>query len=93
LFYERFGNPDLEEVSTSYSERLNLSVRMHIRRYTRLTNAHSKSARHHAAMTALFAAWYNFCRKNLAVKNMTPAMAAGLTEHVWSIKELLQATK
>ncbi len=59
----RFGNPDLDEVSTSYSERLNLSVRMHIRQYTRLTNAHSKSSRHHAAMTSLFACWYNFCRK------------------------------
>jgi len=89
----RFGSPNMDEVSTSYSERLNLSVRMHIRRYTRLTNAHSKSSRHHAAMTALFVAWYNFCRRNEAVRNQTPAMASGLTEHVWSIKELLQSAK
>ncbi len=89
----RFGNPDLDEVSTSYSERLNLSVRMHIRRYTRLTNAHSKSSRHHAAMTSLFVAWYNFCRKHQTLRGKTPAMASGLTDHVWTIKELLQAAK
>jgi hypothetical protein len=88
-----FGNPDMDEVSTSYSERLNLSVRMHVRRYTRLTNAHSKSTRHHSAMTALFVAWYNFCRRNQALVRMTPAMAAGLTDHVWSIEELLDEAK
>jgi hypothetical protein len=75
------------------SERLNFSVRMHIRRYTRLTNAHSKTTRHHAAMTALFVAWYNFCRKNQALRGMTPAMAAGVSDHIWSIKELLHAAK
>ncbi len=84
----RFGNPDEDHISTSYSERLNLSVRMHVRRYTRLTNAHSKSARHHAAMTSLFVAWYNFCRNHETVKS-TPAAAAGLADHKWSIKELL----
>lgn len=85
-----FGNPDDDEISTSYSERFNLSVRMHVRRYTRLTNAHSKSARHHAAMTHLFVAWYNFCRKHESVKRQTPAMAAGVSDHVWSLKELLR---
>ena len=59
----RFGSPDESKISTSYSERLNLSVRMHIRRFTRLTNAHSKTPKHHAAMIALFTAWYNFCRR------------------------------
>lgn len=87
----RFGNPDLDEVSTSYSERLNLSVRMHVRRYTRLTNAHSKTFRHHAAMTAVFVGWYNFCRKNMAIRGKTPAMASGLTAKVWSLKELMRA--
>lgn len=88
----RFGNLDEDKISTSYSERLNLSVRMHVRRFTRLTNAHSKSARHHSAMMALFVAWYNFCRKNTALgKNVTPAMAAGLTDHVWGLEELLYA--
>ncbi|MCA9122193.1 MAG: IS1 family transposase [Planctomycetaceae bacterium] len=84
----RFGNPDNAHISTSYSERLNLSVRMHVRRFTRLTNAHSKSATHHAAMVAIFVAWYNFCRKHETVKG-TPAMAAGLAEQKWSINELL----
>jgi transposase-like protein/IS1 family transposase len=87
----RFGKPDKDKISTSYSERLNLSLRMHIRRYTRLTNAHSKSHRHHAAMTSLFVAWYNYCRYNSACgKKTTPAMAAGLVASVWTIKELLQ---
>lgn len=83
-----FGNPDKDHISTSYSERLNLSVRMHVRRFTRLTNAHSKSAKHHEAMVAIFVAWYNFCRKHETVKS-TPAVAAGLAGHKWSIKDLL----
>jgi len=68
----RFGNPDEDDISTSYAERLNLSVRMHVRRFTRLTNAHSKTARHHAAMMALFVAWYNFCRPNMALGKKCP---------------------
>jgi hypothetical protein len=87
----RFGTPDMDHVSTSYSERLNLSVRMHNRRFTRLTNAHSKSAEHHAAMVALFVAFYNFCRKHETLKKQTPAMAAGLADRVWTIEDLLQA--
>lgn len=87
------------EISTSYSERLNLSVRMHNRRFTRLTNAHSKSEPHHVAMMALFVAWYNFCRRHETLadthsrlgRKVTPAMAAGLTDHVWSLEELLRA--
>jgi len=88
----RFGEPDEDKISTSYSERLNLSVRMHVRRFTRLTNAHSKSQAHHAAMTNIFVAWYNFARPNMALgKKVSPAMAAGLAEKVWTIKELLHA--
>jgi transposase-like protein/IS1 family transposase len=86
----RFGNPDMEKVSTSYCERFNLSVRMHVRRFTRLTNAHSKKAEHHAAMTALFVAYYNFCRKHESLKKQTPAMVAGLAERPWTVKELLE---
>ena len=86
----RFGEPDFDRISTSYSERLNLSVRMHCRRFTRLTNAHSKSAEHHAAMAAIFVAWYNLCRRHETLKKQTPAMASGLTDGVWSIEELLK---
>ena len=85
------GSPDYKRVSTSHAERNNLNVRMHSRRYTRLTNAHSKTIRHHAAMTSLFVAWYNYCRTNSACgKKTIPAMAATLTGHVWSIKDLLK---
>jgi hypothetical protein len=80
----------LDKVSTSYAERFNLSVRMHVRRFTRLTNAHSKSARHHSVMTALFVAWYNFCRRHESLRKNTPAMAAGLADHVLTVKELLE---
>ncbi|HEX4143199.1 MAG TPA: IS1 family transposase [Pirellulales bacterium] len=86
----RFGSPDMERVSTSYAERLNLSVRMHNRRFTRLTNAHSKSAIHHEAMINIFVAWYNFCRRNEALKKQTPAMSSGLTAAIWSIEDLLR---
>ena len=79
---ERFGQPDPKKISTSYSERVNLSFRMHVRRFTRITNAHSKTYRHHSAMTSIFVAWYIFCRRHQTLRGMTPAMAAGLTDHV-----------
>jgi len=60
----RFGNPDHDRICTSHVERLNLTLRMNMRRFTRLTNAHSKSLKHHEAMQAIFFAWYNFCRKH-----------------------------
>jgi hypothetical protein len=63
---------------------------MSMRRFTRLTNGHSKSLRHHTAMQALFIAWYNFGRKHEALKGSTPAMASNLTDHVWTIKELIE---
>jgi hypothetical protein len=85
-----FGNPDDAKICTSHIERLNLSVRMHMRRFTRLTNAHSKSPKHHAAMQAIFFAWYNFCRKHETLKGQTPAMTSGLTTEVWGIKRLLE---
>lgn len=64
---------------------------MHNRRFTRLTNAHSKSAEHHAAMVAIFVVFYNFCRKHETLKKQTPAMAAGLADRVWTIENLLAA--
>ena len=85
------GRPDLDRACTSHSERLNLSLRMGLRRLTRLTNGHSKSWKHHAAMLGLFFAWYNFCRVHSTIK-ATPAVAQGLTDHVWTIEELLTET-
>jgi IS1 family transposase len=84
-----FGAPEEDLISTSHIERMNLSVRMQMRRFTRLTNGHSKSPKHHAAMQALYFAWYNFCRGHETLKGRTPAMASGLTDKVWTIKELL----
>lgn len=77
-------------ISTSYVERSNLSVRMACRRFTRLTSGFSKRLEHHAAAFALFAAHYNWVRVHETTR-MTPAMALGLTDHPWSIGELLDA--
>ena len=85
-----FGEPDEDNICTSHIERFNLTYRMSLRRYTRLTNAHSKSLRHHTAMQALFVAWYNFGRKRETLKGATPVMASKLTAHVWTIKELIE---
>jgi IS1 family transposase len=82
------GNPDPKHVSTSYVERQNLSMRMSIRRFTRLTNAFSKKIEHHAAAVALWFAYYNFCRVHQTLR-VTPAMEAGISGHVWSIEELV----
>jgi len=85
-----FGHPDESRICTSHIERMNLTVHMTLRRFTRLTNAHSKSLKHHAAMQAIFMAYYNFARKHETLKGNSPAMASGLTDHVWTVKELLQ---
>jgi hypothetical protein len=84
------------EISTSYAERQNLSLRMSQRRFTRLTNAFSKKLENHAAAVSLYVGHYNLCRVHEALtpsaKNQnTPAMALGLTAHPWSIGELLDA--
>jgi hypothetical protein len=63
---------------------------MSLRRFTRLTNGHSKRLKHHMAMQALFVEWYNFARKHETLKGQTSAMASGLTEHAWTIKELIE---
>lgn len=82
------GNPDQKHISTSYSERQNLTIRMHNRRFTRLTNAFSKKVENHAHSVALFAAYYNFIRIHSTLR-MTPAMAAGVTEHLWEIDDIV----
>ncbi len=85
-----FGAPEEDRISTSHVERHNLTIRMQSRRFTRLTNAHSKSLKHHVAMQAILFAWYNFCRKHETLKGATPAMANGLSTAFWSLKQLLE---
>jgi IS1 family transposase len=81
------GMPDPKHVSTSFVERQNLTMRMSMRRYTRLTNGFSKKLDNHGCAVALHFMHYNFCRIHKTLK-VTPAMEAGLTNHVWTIEEL-----
>jgi len=85
-----FGQPDPERICTSIIERQNLSVRMGTRRFTRLTNAFSKKWENHWAAVACWFAFYNFCRVHKSLR-VTPAMAAGISDHVWNVRELLEA--
>ena len=82
------GNPDPKHVSTSYVERQNLSMRMGMRRFTRLTNGFSKKVDNHRHMVALHYMYYNFCRIHQTLK-VTPAMESNLSDHVWSLEELV----
>ena len=82
------GAPDPKHVSTSYVERANLTMRMSMRRFTRLTNAFSKKLENHAAMVALYFMYYNFGRVYQTLR-VTPAMEAGLADHVRSIEEIV----
>jgi hypothetical protein len=82
------GNPDPKHVSTSFVERQNLSMRMSMRRFTRLTNAFSKKVDNHAAAVALWFMYYNFCRVRQTL-GVTPAMEAGISNHLWSLEELV----
>lgn len=82
------GNPDDESVSTSYVERQNLTMRMSMRRFTRLTNAFSKKVENLAHAVALHFMHYNFCRVHQSLR-VTPVMEAGITDHVWDIAEIL----
>jgi IS1 family transposase len=82
------GRPDPKHVSTSYVERSNLTMRMHMRRFTRLTNGFSKKLEMHAHNVALHFAYYNFCKIHQTLR-VTPAMESGLSDHVWSIEELI----
>lgn len=84
------GRPDPERICTSIVERQNLSARMGSRRFTRLTNAFSKKWENHWAAVALWMTFYNFCRRDQSIR-MTPAMAGGVTDHIWTVRELLEA--
>ncbi len=90
------GRPNIDLVSTSYVERANLSMRMGMRRFTRLTNAFSKKAENHAHAVALNFMYYNFCRPHQTLTQAhpnryptTPAMAAGVAGHVWKVEEIV----
>ena len=82
------GTPDPRHISTSYVERQNLTMRMDMQRYTRLTNAFSKKIENHIAAVALHFLYYNFCRVHQTLR-VTPAMAAGIAHHGWSIAEVV----
>lgn len=82
------GSPDRDHISTSHNERQNLSMRMHMRRFTRLTNAFSKKMENHAHAVALYFMFYNFCRIHQTLR-CTPAMEAGVTDHVWELSEVV----
>ena len=82
------GNPDPIHINTSYVERQNLTMRMSMRRFTRLTNAFSKKLENHAAMAALYFMWYNFGRVHQTLKT-TPAVKAGIADHAWTVEEIV----
>ena len=89
------GNPDKEAISTSYVERQNLTMRMNMRRFTRLTNAFSKKLENHTLALALYFMHYNFARPHKTLANpypRTPAMAAGISDHIWTIEEIVRLT-
>jgi IS1 family transposase len=82
------GNPDIKHVSTSYVERQNLTMRMSMRRFTRLTNAFSKKLDNHIHALALYFVFYNFTRIHKTLR-MSPAMAAGVTDRLWSLDDVI----
>jgi IS1 family transposase len=84
----KIGDPDPDFISTSYIERQNLTMRMGMRRFTRLTNAFSKKIEKHVAAIALHFMYYNFCRIHQTLR-VTPAMEAGLTQRLWCVKDLV----
>jgi hypothetical protein len=87
---DMIGSPDPRRICTSIVERSNLSMRTSIRRLTRLTNAFSKKFDNLRAALALYFAYYNFCRIHSSIR-CTPAMESGLTQHVWSLRDVLAA--
>ena len=90
------GEPDMDKVSTSYVERANLTMRMQMRRFTRITNAFSKKAENHAHAVSLHFMFYNFCRPHMTLTKAakgaktTPAMAVGVTDRVWTVENILE---
>jgi hypothetical protein len=83
------GNPGPEHISTPYVERQNLTMRMSMRRFTRLTNGFSKKVENHEHMLAIYFLYYNFYRAHQTLR-VTPAMEAGISAHVWKIEEMVK---
>lgn len=86
--HKLIGFPATQHISTSHVERHNLTIRMSMRRFTRLTNAHSKKIEYHVCSVALFFAFYNFCRVH-GTLGTSPAVASGLADHIWTVEELI----
>jgi IS1 family transposase len=84
------GDPDPKHVSTSFAERQNLTMRMQMRRFTRLTNAFSKKFENHMHMVALYTVWYNYVKQHKSLKGLSPAMAAGISDTLWSVTDLAE---
>ena len=84
----KMGNPDMRKVSTSYVERQNLTMRMHMRRFTRLTNSFSKKLENHMHAISLYFMFYNFCKIHKSLR-VTPAMAAGVSKTLWEISDIV----
>jgi IS1 family transposase len=84
------GSPDPKHISTSFAERQNLTMRMQMRRFTRLTNAFSKKFENHMHMVALYTVWYNYVKQHKSLKGLSPAMAAGLSTTLWSMTDLAE---
>ena len=84
------GDPDPAYVSTSYAERNNLTMRMSMRRFTRLTNAFSKKIENHMHSVSLHFMYYNFCRQHKGLNGISPAMAAGVTDRLWDIEDIVR---
>ncbi|HMQ03537.1 MAG TPA: hypothetical protein PKD26_06450 [Pyrinomonadaceae bacterium] len=90
---KKLGNPIKKHISTSMVERQNLTMRMSMRRFTRLTNGFSKKWENLNYMLAIYFAYYNFCRSHKTLNDATPAMAANLTKTIWSLRDLLVAAR
>ena len=84
------GKPHPAHVSTSYVERNNLTMRMSMRRFTRLTNAFSKKIENHTHSVALHFMYYNFCRQHKSLDGISPAMAAGVTDRLWDVEDIVR---
>jgi hypothetical protein len=84
------GGPNPKHVSTSFAERQNLTMRMQMRRFTRLTNAFSKKFENPMHMVALYTVWYNYVKQHKSLKGLSPAMAAGISDTLWEMTNLAE---